>query len=166
MLRIRERDRLPAQVLVGGRPGNRQIAILHRAGRIDIENPNDRLGQIDLDPNLGWVAHLRRPFAQADSAARDQGEPILSLFIDFDDKGRLRAGLSIARVFLEFLPGPAIAGEPQLDQGDLGRTHFLELIVETDAFAVDQIHAVLANGGRRIAGVLAVFKRLRSKAAR
>src|SRR5947209_1529063 len=82
---VGDRDRLPGQVLVAGAPRHRQVAAVGAPADDHIDDANDGLGEINLDPDLRLVAGARRLLAEADTALGYEGEAVAALTLDLDD---------------------------------------------------------------------------------
>ena len=65
---VGKRDRLLRQVLVLGRPGDNELALVHSLADDHVLELDHRPGEIDLNPDLRAVAELRGADAQTDAA--------------------------------------------------------------------------------------------------
>src|SRR5581483_5129747 len=119
--RIRQRDRLAAEVVVARRPGD--VERLAAVGLVDAVEEHDRLGQVHLDPDLRLVAFGRRLAAAAQTGAGQQVDAEGS-FLQLDPHRVLILDA------LELLPHLAVARVIDFDAGNAGWPDIFELVAE------------------------------------
>src|SRR5262245_15007371 len=125
------------QVLVARSPSDTQLALVGARPNHYVADLDHRLGGIDLDPKLRAVANLRGAITQPDPALGQQGDAVEPLGLNVENNVGFR--WDIAGTLKILVPAPAVLGVPQFDLRDARRPHILDLIIETDALAADEL---------------------------
>src|SRR5262245_13871805 len=110
------------------------------------------LGDVHFDPNLRPIADLRGAVAQAHAAPGDQADAVKP-FADHVKCDILLVAAELGRIFI---PATAVLRVPQFDQRNARRADFLDLVIERDPFAADQLTFLVARPVEDILGPIVV----------